>query len=206
MVIYKTTNLINGKFYVGKDEKNNPDYYGSGLILNKAIEKYGKENFTKEILETCLSKEELNEREIYWISKLNATIDGYNIALGGAGGDTYSMNPNLHNIKEKLTGENNHFYGRKHSEETKRKISESQIGREAWNKGKKDIYTKEHLNNLSKIRTEKYSGENHPRFIEINKEELEEILKNNSLRKTAKHFNVSVGCIQGKIKLFNIKK
>jgi len=90
MVIYKTTNLINGTIYVGQDSKNNPDYLGSGKVLKRAINKYGIENFTKEILESCDSKSELDEREIYWIDKLSATTIGYNIALGGGGGDTYS--------------------------------------------------------------------------------------------------------------------
>lgn len=206
MIIYKTTNKINGKFYIGKDENNNPEYYGSGLLLIRSIKKYGKENFFKEILEFCSSKAELNEREKYWISKFNATIDGYNIALGGSGGDTYTNNPKLAEIKKKFIGNKNHFYNRKHSDETKQKISKSQLGRKAWNKGKKNIYTKEHLENLSNIRKNKYAGENHPNFKEIDKEELTNFLKNNSLRKTAKHFNVSVGCIQNKIKLFNINK
>lgn len=206
MIIYKTKNTINGKFYVGKDTKNNPDYYGSGLILNKAIKKYGKENFIKEVLEFCSTKEELNEREIFWINELSATTLGYNIALGGAGGDTLTMNPNLEEIRKKFIGEKNHYFNKKHSEETKIKISKSQTGRKAWNKDKVDIYSKEHIENLSKIRKEKFSGENHPNFIKIDREDLEKVLKENSLRKTAKHFNVSVGCIQGKIKFFNIKR
>lgn len=205
MIIYKTTNKINGKFYVGKDEKNNPDYYGSGLILNRAIDKYGKDNFIKEILEVCSNNKELSEREIYWIDKLNATTEGYNIALGGAGGDTYSMNPDLDNIKEKFRGENNHFYGKRHTEDSKKKIADSKKGKPSWNSGKKNIYSEETKEKMSKAR-DKFKKENHPRFIDIPKDELEEILKENSLRKTAKHFNVSVGCIQGKIKLFNIKR
>jgi len=44
MIIYKTTNLINGKYYIGKDKYNNPSYLGSGFILYQAIKKYGKEN------------------------------------------------------------------------------------------------------------------------------------------------------------------
>jgi group I intron endonuclease len=85
MIIYKTTNLVNGKFYIGQDSKNNPEYLGSGLLLNKAIEKYGRENFLKEVVEQCNSKEELNSREIFWISELKPL---YNIAKGGIGGDT----------------------------------------------------------------------------------------------------------------------
>lgn len=88
MVIYKTTNLINGKFYIGKDEKNNPEYLGSGKILKLSIEKHGKHMFKKEIIESCASKEELNEREKYWIGELSATTYGYNITEGGTGGRT----------------------------------------------------------------------------------------------------------------------
>ena len=50
MIVYKTTNLINGKVYIGKDRKNNPSYLGSGILLQKAIRKYGSDNFKKETL------------------------------------------------------------------------------------------------------------------------------------------------------------
>lgn len=90
MIVYKTTNLINGKFYIGKDSKNNPKYLGSGILLNKAINKYGVDNFVKEALEHCSTIEELNKREQYWIFELDAKNKGYNIADGGHGGNTYN--------------------------------------------------------------------------------------------------------------------
>ena len=99
MIIYKTTNLITGNFYIGQDSKNNPLYLGSGLLLNKSIKKYGKENFQKEIIEYCTTKDQLNIQEIFWISKLNPI---YNIAKGGNGGDTISNHPNYDLIIEKL--------------------------------------------------------------------------------------------------------
>jgi group I intron endonuclease len=100
MIIYKTVNLFNGKFYIGKDAINNPDYFGSGVILERSIKKYGKENFRKEIIETCSSLDELNDREVFWIKELNATNRkiGYNIALGGDGGDIYNQ---LSDIRKK---------------------------------------------------------------------------------------------------------
>ena len=153
MVIYKTTNLINDKIYIGQDSNNNPKYLGSGIHLKKAIKKYGVVNFNKEILETCLNGDELNEKEIFWINKFDSTNVniGYNISFGSQFGWHKGLKHKPESIDkirksslgrkhndltiDKLTGENNHFYGKIHSDETKQKISESNKGREAWNKG-----------------------------------------------------------------------
>lgn len=85
MQIYKITNILNGKIYIGKDAYNRKNYFGSGLIIKSAIRKYGKQNFIKEILEECQDLKELSKREIYWIEKLNSRNSeiGYNIAIGG---------------------------------------------------------------------------------------------------------------------------
>lgn len=103
MYIYKITNKINGKIYVGKTTKDNDNYFGSGILINKSIQKYGKENFDKIILEKCDSTEMLNKSEIKWIKELNSTDRniGYNIAKGGEGGDTISNHPNKKNIIQK---------------------------------------------------------------------------------------------------------
>lgn len=89
MFIYKTTNLINKKIYIGLSTKDeNIEYFGSGLILLRAIKKYGKENFKREIIEFCDSIEFLKKREIFWIKKLKSAEQniGYNISKGGIGG------------------------------------------------------------------------------------------------------------------------
>ncbi len=90
MIIYKITNKINNKIYIGKSLYNKEEYLGSGISLNNAIDKYGKENFVKEIIETCENQKILNEREKFWIKKYNSTNRkiGYNIAEGGNGGNT----------------------------------------------------------------------------------------------------------------------
>jgi hypothetical protein len=87
-IIYKTTNLINGKWYIGKDEANNPGYLGSGVMLRYAIQKYGIENFTKETLDVATSRLELCELEKKIIEETNAVEDpmSYNLQKGGYGG------------------------------------------------------------------------------------------------------------------------
>ena len=88
--IYITENLINGKKYIGQskykdNEYKNKNYLGSGKLITEAIKKYGKENFSKIIIDEAYSKEELNEKEIYWIKYYNAVEDPnfYNILKGG---------------------------------------------------------------------------------------------------------------------------
>ncbi len=90
--VYKTTNLLNDKIYVGQKKSDvflHEEYLGSGKILQAALLKYGRENFTVELLEECSTPEELNKREIYWIDKLDSTNSsiGYNISPGGTGGN-----------------------------------------------------------------------------------------------------------------------
>jgi len=134
MQIYKIINLINNKIYVGKDSCCNPDYFGSGININKAIKKYGKENFKKEILEdNIVDNNILNELEKFWIKELNATNRniGYNIASGGDGGNTFlgKTEEEMKEIRNKLSknnskriGEKSPMFGKKLSEDRKRKL------------------------------------------------------------------------------------
>lgn len=137
--IYKITNKINNKIYVGQHSKEifDESYYGSGKYIKAAINKYGKENFHQEILEWCNSLEELNEKEIYWISKLDSTNKqiGYNICEGG-------------NNYRTMCGENNPFYGRHHTEESK------EINRQKHLKPRDpELMKKLHESNIGKHRT-----------------------------------------------------
>jgi group I intron endonuclease len=90
MIIYRTTNLLDGKIYIGKDKNNIPSYLGSGIRLLNAINKYGKENFKKDVLEICSDESTLNEREVYWIEYYRSYDKsiGYNLTKGGEGGNT----------------------------------------------------------------------------------------------------------------------
>lgn len=162
MIIYKTTNLVNGKIYIGKDERNCPSYIGSGLLITRAINKHGKQNFKKEILEFCSNKCELNEREQYWIKEYNSTdnLIGYNITNGGDGGLTSSIE-HLSEISKKLWSDPEYvkkqmisrasrIYRQKgeynHSDETKEKLKVAHSGK---------IHSEEHKKNIRKANLEK---------------------------------------------------
>lgn len=127
--IYKITNNINGKTYIGKHkylEDRYPDdyeslladgYMGSGVVLKQAFQLYGKENFTKDILVSRLENNDIaNEAERYFIScfKEQGRAE-YNITNGGDG------LPEGTKIKRNADGKCWHL-----SEDTKRKMSESQ--------------------------------------------------------------------------------
>lgn len=87
--VYLTTNLVNGKKYIGKhaSEVFDESYQGSGLLFLKAQKKYGKENFHTEILCECESEDILNEKEVYYIAINKAVEDDtyYNTSFGGTG-------------------------------------------------------------------------------------------------------------------------
>ena len=125
MYIYKITNNINGKSYIGLKSKaveESENYYGSGTLINKAIDKYGKENFTKEILERNINSHEiLNDREIYWIEYFNTFNEGYNLTKGGQGNLGRAVSEQT---KSKLREAAKKQFKTPISDETKRKISE----------------------------------------------------------------------------------
>lgn len=95
--IYKTTNLLNGKIYIGQHKSENYDssYYGSGKLIKRSIEKYGIENFSNTVLCFCDSKEELDKAEKQLIRQYDSRNPkiGYNISFGGDGGDTFTGLP-----------------------------------------------------------------------------------------------------------------
>lgn len=131
MQIYKITNTINNKIYIGKDTKSDINYFGSGLLINRAIMKYGRENFIKEIIDETDDYEELSLKEIYWIDKyksFNREI-GYNITKGGDGGDTISNHPDIDIIRDKIS-KNNPKKGKKYEDvfgEEKSKIYKEKL-------------------------------------------------------------------------------
>jgi len=127
MIIYKTTNIINNKIYIGQDKNNNPNYIGSGNLIKYAIKKYGKENFIKEILYYCLTINELNEKERFYIKQYNSTDKniGYNISVGGTNGVMLFRK----HTKETIEKMKNSSIGKKKSESHCKNIGLSKKGR-----------------------------------------------------------------------------
>lgn len=146
--IYITTCMINGKRYIGQRQFKNyggkrwDKYLGSGTIFLKAVKKYGRDSFYRDIVAIAYSKEELDNLEIEWIKNYNAVEndDFYNIADGGHGGNKYAgkTEEEMLEIRKKISiansGENNPMYGihmvspmkdKHHSEEAKQKMSKS---------------------------------------------------------------------------------
>lgn len=124
--IYKITNKVNGKMYIGQHITDDLDdgYLGSGKVIRRAVAKYGEECFTKEWLEFTDNKADLNYLERMYVNEewLDRP-DTYNLKLGGEGGSA--------------KGENAAWYGKKMSIELRKKLSEAHRGQRAWNKGKK---------------------------------------------------------------------
>ena len=147
--IYITTNLVNGERYLGQKrfDESWERYLGSGTIFKSAVEKYGKENFKRDIILICYSDEELNQAEFdlsVWFDVVESN-NWYNLVLGG--GTSRGWHPS-EETKKKISdkakeryknpenhpmfgthlfvGENNPMYHHEYSEETLKKMSESQ--------------------------------------------------------------------------------
>ena len=103
--IYKTTCLVNGKIYIGKHEGDcNDNYLGSGELFLKAVRKYGRKNFKREILRHCNTLHELKIWEHVFIKKYHSQNPeiGYNIADGDV--NTTEFNPaKLPLIRKKMS-------------------------------------------------------------------------------------------------------
>lgn len=140
MFIYKITNNIDGKIYIGAttrtiEERMKEHYRKHITCIDKAIYEQGKDNFIVEVVEECSSKEDLMLRENYWVKYYKCIIpNGYNMCEGG--GKTIGFKHREESKKrmsasQKIAqkGSNNSFYGKTHSDEQKAKWSRERKGR-----------------------------------------------------------------------------
>lgn len=148
-IIYKAENIINGKIYIGKTTKTlgrrrSLHIYNSKkrttTVLAKALNKYGIENFTWEILFNCFDKTTLSETEKYFIILYNSKLPhGYNMTDGGDGAPYGDLNPSKRKeVRDKLSilfsGSKNPMYGRsawkgkKHTVESRIQMSNQHKG------------------------------------------------------------------------------
>lgn len=150
-IVYKITNLINKKIYIGvhavTDLEVDDGYMGSGKAIRLAIKKYGKENFKKEILVSFEDAEAAYLAESLVVDEeFIDRSDTYNMKCGGIGGTVGSGKKNpmfgkQHSMETKkkisdaLCGENNPNYGKQRSAETKAKLSAANSGENNYNYG-----------------------------------------------------------------------
>jgi group I intron endonuclease len=155
--VYLTTNLENGKQYVGSHNgEETDDYLGSGRIFLKAINKYGAESFKREILEECIPENNLILEEKYIKEYKTLIPNGYNVSPTGGHGlngrmsedtkrkiseantgkvRTPEMRKNISKAaKGKQAGDKHPFYGKHHTEESIKKISENRKGKTGGDK------------------------------------------------------------------------
>ena len=125
---YKITNNINGKIYIGchKTEDIDDGYMGSGKLIKRAIIKYGLENFSKDILATFESEEQMFDEEMNLISKIDPE---YNLHPGGNGGFSYINQNKLNNKDKNYNGVSSRMMGHKMLPQTKKALLESHKNR-----------------------------------------------------------------------------
>ena len=139
-LIYKTTNLLNTKYYIGchQTDNLNDGYLGSGKHLKYAIKKYGKNNFKFEIMYSLSSKEEMFELERSIVNEdlINSPLT-YNLKIGGSGG-----NPGIIGA----------FKGKKHSDETKEKQRQASLKQITTDEKRKKLSVNNAMKNNPEIR------------------------------------------------------
>jgi group I intron endonuclease len=186
MIIYKSTNKITGKIYIGQTTKSleqrikghiNESKIDKNRPFLSSINKYGEDNFTFETIDSANNLNELNDKEIYWINFYNSiSPNGYNVTGGGQGKKMKTTKELSRIISEGLKNSEK-WQETKNSEKYKIKMEKSFIG---WFRGKK--FSPEHK--------EKIWEKNKDRILEFNKSTSKKWIvvdkENNIIRITGK--------------------
>jgi group I intron endonuclease len=139
LIIYKVTNLVNGKVYIGKTIKTLKDRKakhiadakrGSNILFHRAMRKNGISNFFFEVFSHCLSKEEMKQKEIETIKIMHSkNPDGYNLTDGGEGTIGFNITNETREKHRKAMIGNKINLGREPTTETRIKLSLAKKGR-----------------------------------------------------------------------------
>lgn len=210
MYIYKITNKVNNKVYIGKTKKSIESRFrahmrGAKKKVNRhlydAMNHYGYDNFEISLVEQCESLDDLNEKEKFWIKELNTfSPNGYNMTIGGDGGDTL-----LHWTEEEKRAlwdrQSKSRTGQKRTSEQKMNMSLSAKEREnKKSKVDKEVISKKISNTLKQkyqsgecvANTPKLYGKDHPQFIEVDIQNVLELIYNcKTLSQISEILNVS---------------
>jgi group I intron endonuclease len=169
MVIYKISNTINSKIYIGQTiKKLSERIYGHfadakrnrNTKIARAIRKYGIDNFNFEIIDNALSQEELNELEKKYIKLFNSNTNefGYNLLSGGNQGGKHSDETKLKISKKLKENPNKYWLGKSHSIESNQKRKETMKGVSCPKRGRKFSEEEKKIKSekMKKIRSEKF--------------------------------------------------
>jgi group I intron endonuclease len=204
--LYKITNLLSGKVYIGQSTKETERWRQHKYFARKkpiqyihlAMAKYGVDNFTYEVIATCTTQENTDETEATLITQYDSRNKdhGYNIDPGGE----FAWNRGLQKEQQPM-------YGKHHSEESKKKISESNMGKimpphtDEW---KQDMSKRRRGVPKSKEWIEKRAGENHP-LAKLSYDLADQIRKeyatgNFTLKELSKKYDVSIATLSRTIR------
>ena len=210
--VYKITCLSSGKYYIGYSKEIEKRFHTHkmllrasrhfNILLQRAYDKYGYDDFTFDILHTCNATDEAKELELKYLEDINIRPLLYNLHYNNSGGDTLTNHPNRTEIIEKITrscrimidglipekrkeifgqkiGEKNGMYGRTHTDEIKKRLSDINKGN-TYCKGKKASVETRHK--MSIVASQRI-GDANPFFGKHHSEETKQKLREASAGK-----------------------
>lgn len=178
--VYKTTNLVNNKYYIGVHKTANldDDYLGSGTIFKLSIKKYGKENFKKEVLFIFDNLKDAYEKEYELVNEIFVKCDdNYNLHVGGSGGLAFEyINNDVEFRKAKNRKAQAAMIATEYYKTPEHKAKLSELRKQEWQEGKRKLHpdfpnafkgkkhSEETLQKMSEFQKVNQAGENNSQF------------------------------------------